>query len=304
MRQKHPDFACQSAVMQSTSSRRRSVARRRPRFAPSSVIGSGSVASYTAGLMQLCGVEHRRASGHRLGQHVAAGIGRSAHRLFGCADAGEPDRVGEVDPYLEHLCFGLEHRDEAGCQIFGGKKLPAVPQMQPIPSVDLVAQCVSWAPGRPRSRSRRIRGTRNAHAVSRDLRLTGRRRSPGSVRPATRRCSSAETSSVSVRWQLDPAPATRLTVTSASPWTSDEVAAPAHLGMTTPPRALSAPTNVTVCRNPLSITVGQVGAGQQAPPQRKRLGLLAYPGCAYRLLVGCAPGVDVLALTTSHVVFG
>jgi hypothetical protein len=90
--------------------------------------------------MQSCGVEHRRASGHRLGQHVAAGIGRSAHRVFGCVDAGELGRVGEADSYLEHLWFGVEHRDEAGDQIIRGKKLPAVVQMQPVPSVDLVAQ--------------------------------------------------------------------------------------------------------------------------------------------------------------------
>jgi hypothetical protein len=138
IRQKHLDFAYQWAVMQSTSSSATvcSPAALRAEFGDRVRVG----AAYTARLMQLCGVEYRRASGHRRGQQGAAGIARSAHRLFGCADAGEPDRVCEVDPYLGHLRFGLEHRDEAGCQIFGGKKLPAVRQIQPIPSVDLVAQ--------------------------------------------------------------------------------------------------------------------------------------------------------------------
>jgi hypothetical protein len=76
----------------------------------------------------------------RPAQDVAAGVGRSAHRLFGCADAGERDRVVEVDSDLEHLGFGVEHRDEAGDEILGGEKPPALPQMQPVASADVVAQ--------------------------------------------------------------------------------------------------------------------------------------------------------------------
>ena len=35
----------------------------------------------TAGPIQACGVEHRRAAGHRIGEDVAAGIGGAAHRV-------------------------------------------------------------------------------------------------------------------------------------------------------------------------------------------------------------------------------
>jgi hypothetical protein len=45
--------------------------------------------------------------------------------------------------------------------------------------------------------------------------------------------------------------------------------------------------------HPLPIIDGDVGAGQQASPQRKRLGLLANPVCAQRLFNGGAPAVDV-----------
>src|SRR5262249_51403651 len=52
-------------------------------------------------------------------------------------------------------------------------------------------------------------------------------------------------------------------------------------------------TDVAVAGDPLALLVGDVSSGQQAPPQRERLGLLADPGCAHRLLVGNAPGVNV-----------
>ena len=49
--------------------------------------------------------------------------------------------------------------------------------------------------------------------------------------------------------------------------------------------------------------VGEVGAGQQAPTQRERLGMLADPGRAHRLLIDRAPGVDV-CVDKQDVVFG
>jgi hypothetical protein len=80
IRQKHLDFASQSAVMGSTSSSARvcSPAALRAEFGDRVRVG----AAYTACLMQLCGVEDRRASGHPRGQQAAAGIGCSAHRLL------------------------------------------------------------------------------------------------------------------------------------------------------------------------------------------------------------------------------
>ena len=41
---------------------------------------------------------------------------------------------------MEHLGFGVEDRDEAGDEILGGEEPPALTQMQPVPSVDLVAE--------------------------------------------------------------------------------------------------------------------------------------------------------------------
>ena len=62
---------------------------------------------------------------------------------------------------------------------------------------------------------------------------------------------------------------------------------------------------VAVGRNPLPIGVGDVGAGQQAPTQRERLGVLTDPGCASRLHIGCAPGVNLFDLSgDKEVLFG
>ena len=45
-----------------------------------------------------------------------------------------------VDADLEHLWFGVEHRAQAGDVVLGGKKPPALAQMQPEPSADLLAE--------------------------------------------------------------------------------------------------------------------------------------------------------------------
>ena len=94
----------------------------------------------TAGSIQACGVEHRRAGGHHIGEQVAAGVGCPAHRLLGGAGAGQLDRIVEVDAHLKHLWFGVEHRAQAGDVVLGGEKPPARAQVQPEPSVDLRAQ--------------------------------------------------------------------------------------------------------------------------------------------------------------------
>ena len=62
---------------------------------------------------------------------------------------------------------------------------------------------------------------------------------------------------------------------------------------------------VAVGRNPLPIRLGDVGAGQQAPAQRERLGVLTDPECASRLLIGCAPGVNLCEVSEDkEVLFG
>ena len=94
---------------------------------------------HTARPIQSCGIEHRRAAGDHLGEDVAAGIGCPAHRLLRRAGAGQLHRIGEVDCHLEYLCFGLQHRRQAGNEALGCKKPPALVQMQPEPSVDLSA---------------------------------------------------------------------------------------------------------------------------------------------------------------------
>ena len=146
-----------------------------------------------AGLIQSCGVEHGRAFGLYVGQHVAAGIGRSAHRLFGRAGAGQRDRVAEVDSDLEHVGLGVEDRGEASDQLFGGEKPPALTQMQPVASVDVFAQLgVRGAVGELEEPVSLLQ-YRPILARQADIEHTG------NVRPVPRRCSSAETSSASVR---------------------------------------------------------------------------------------------------------
>ncbi|VBA52393.1 hypothetical protein LAUMK191_02446 [Mycobacterium attenuatum] len=61
--------------------------------------------------------------------------------------------------------------------------------------------------------------------------------------------------------------------------------------------------DVAVFRDPLALVLREVGSGQQPPPQRERLGVLADPGGAHRLFVGYAPVVDVGA-DKQHVLFG
>ena len=184
---------------------------------PSSAIGSGSVPSHTAGLIQACGVEHRRAAGHHIGEDVAAGIGCAAHRLLGRAGAGELDRIGEVDAHLEHLWFGVEHRGQAGDEILGGKKPPALAQMQPEPSADLLADLRKLGAGPVGGAGiGRIRETRSARcSVARSW----------ADRPAstTRKRPTRDTSVQQCRNEFSvcsvaarSGPATRLTVTSAS----------------------------------------------------------------------------------------
>jgi len=57
----------------------------------------------------------------------------------------------------------------------------------------------------------------------------------------------------------------------------------------------SSPSAVACTSN--SIAVGELGPGQQAPVEFKRLCGLADPGCAYRLHVGRSPGVDIVVHT-------
>ncbi|CAM3434067.1 hypothetical protein MYIN104542_29880 [Mycobacterium intermedium] len=56
-------------------------------------------------------------------------------------------------------------------------------------------------------------------------------------------------------------------------------------------------------RNPLSTIIGDLWAGQKPPTQRKRLGMLADPERAHRLLINGTPGINVCE-DKQNVLFG
>ena len=184
----------------------------RPRWA-----GARGRCLHTGGSIQACGVEHRRAAGRRLGQEVAAGVGCPAYRLLGGAGAGQLDRVGDVDAHLKHLGFGVEHRGEAGDEVLGGEKPPAFAQVQPEPSVDLSAQLRQLGAG-PVAGS--ATGELEKPVTLLQLRAVGADRPASSTRKRPTRDTSRqqvknELRVCSVVWRSGPA--TRLTITSASP---------------------------------------------------------------------------------------
>ena len=57
-------------------------------------------ARYTAGPIQSRGIKHRRAAGDPVGEKIAAGIRRTAHRLLPRTGPGQLHRIGEVDRHL------------------------------------------------------------------------------------------------------------------------------------------------------------------------------------------------------------
>ena len=190
----------------------RSAVRRRRPFAQ----GSGSLAYARRGPIQACGVEHRRAAGHRIGQDVAAGVGCPAYRLLGGAGAGQLARVGEVDADLEYLWFGFEHRGEAGDEVLGGKEPPALAQVQPEPSVDLSAELRELGGGPRRGGMDEFEESVALSSIARsgaDRPVSTTRKRP--TRDASRQQFRNEFMVCSVVWRSGPA--TRLTVISASP---------------------------------------------------------------------------------------
>ena len=61
------------------------------------------------------------------------------YRIFRCAGAGEFGCVDEVDADLENVWFGIEDCGQAGDEVVGSKEPPALAQMQPEPTADLLA---------------------------------------------------------------------------------------------------------------------------------------------------------------------
>ncbi len=183
---------------------------------------------------------------------------------------------------------------QPGDEILGGKKPPALAQMQPKPSVDLLAQLRELGRARRRSRERRTRGTRSASAaVARswaDRPASTTRKRP--TRDTSRQQFRNEFSVCSVALAVRPGDQADDHLGLA--WTGEQAL---HQRIRVGRRRLDhrRHADVAVARNPLPIIVGDVGSGQQAPPQRERLGMLADPGCAHRLLIDCAPGIDVCA---------
>jgi hypothetical protein len=88
--------------------------------------------------IQPCGLKHGRAAGHHVADHVPAGVGGTSHQVVGGTGAGQFPRIAEVDANLEHLGFGLENRGQAAYESLRGKETPALAQVQPEASLDLI----------------------------------------------------------------------------------------------------------------------------------------------------------------------
>ena len=206
---------------------------------PGGRIGVGAIEA--AGGIQACGVEHRRAAGHRFGEDVTAG---TACRRTASSAAQVPVSFAasaKLTPTWNTCGFGLEHRGQAGDEILGCEEPPALAEVQPV---------TVRRSGRGSARAGRRRVCRvSAGELEESVAIQQFARS-SAERPAARtrnrptRGRSAqqcrnEFSVCSVRARSGPA--IRLTVTSASRASPEASCRASVRGTPTPPRSSPAP---------------------------------------------------------------
>ena len=202
--------------------------------------------------------------------------------------AGHFGRVGVVDADLDHLWFGFEHRGEAGDQVLGCEEPPVLAQVQPVSCVDVGANVPELGAG--------WREFNESVALAEYFAVLGREAGVDDQEaPDSGQVGAAAQERVQCLFGAGAIGPGDQGDDDLGATCTGEQGPHQFIGVGGRRVEHRRYADVAVARNARPIVVGDVGSGQQLATQGERLGVLADPGRAHRLLVDGAPGIDVRA---------